>query len=200
MTDENDENVGRESREEFRARALAVAAELFASQGVRATSVRQIARELGVSHTYVHMQFGTKDELVDAVLMEGDPGLVQAFAEDADLESIVEAVSRKLLRNPNDQRVLAAALLGGVWTPALERRRAAQRAFLDRMRTRLADRGRPAGDVDVRAAAAAAAALLVGWAVIRDWAVPAYELEDEDPEVVEDELVKVVKHLLETSG
>jgi AcrR family transcriptional regulator len=190
----------KESREEFRARALAVAAELFASQGVRATSVRQIARELGVSHTYVHMRFGTKDDLIDAVLMEGDPGFVKAFTESARIDTIVESVTRRLLRNPNDQRVLAAALLGGVWTPALDERRSAQRAYLERIRAELADRERAAGDVDVRVAAAAAAALLVGWAVIRDWAVPAFDLQDEYPEVIEDELVKVVTRILETAG
>lgn len=47
---------------------LAAARELFAAHGVDSVSVRQIAAAAGVNHALVHRYFGTKDEMVAAIL------------------------------------------------------------------------------------------------------------------------------------
>lgn len=47
---------------------LRAAAELFSQQGVRATTVRQVARLAGVNHGLVHHYFGSKRALLEATL------------------------------------------------------------------------------------------------------------------------------------
>ena len=49
-------------------RILDSAQELFAKQGPRAVTVRQVAEHAGVSHALVHKYFGSKDDLIKAVL------------------------------------------------------------------------------------------------------------------------------------
>jgi len=47
---------------------LRAARELFAARGVSGVSVRDIAAAAGVNHALVHRYFGTKDEMVAAIL------------------------------------------------------------------------------------------------------------------------------------
>ena len=52
-----------------RASIVAVAAELFASQGVAATSVREIAQRVGILSGSLYHHFGSKDELVQEIVL-----------------------------------------------------------------------------------------------------------------------------------
>src|SRR5215471_2184823 len=53
---------------------IATAAKLFAEQGYAATSLRQIIAEAGVNLAAVHYHFGSKEELLDAVVhLKADP-------------------------------------------------------------------------------------------------------------------------------
>lgn len=54
--------------EEVRKALLAAASRLFAEKGPGAVSVREIAREAGVNHGLVHHYFGSKQELLHAVV------------------------------------------------------------------------------------------------------------------------------------
>ena len=55
-------------REEVAAAILEAATELFAERGPAATSIRDIAARSKVNHGLVFRHFGTKDQLVGAVL------------------------------------------------------------------------------------------------------------------------------------
>jgi len=55
-------------RESVRAALIEAAARLFAEQGPRAVSVRQVAREAGVNHGLVHRHFGSKEGLLQEVM------------------------------------------------------------------------------------------------------------------------------------
>ena len=57
-----------------RERILVAAAELFAREGYSATSVRMIARELGISDPAVHHHFPTKHSIYEALLVQPDYG------------------------------------------------------------------------------------------------------------------------------
>jgi len=48
---------------------LAAARDLFARHGVDGVSVRQIAAAAGINHALVHRYFGTKDEMVAAIML-----------------------------------------------------------------------------------------------------------------------------------
>jgi AcrR family transcriptional regulator len=57
--------------EQTRARILAVAAEWFATHGYAATSIRDIARAVGVTVGAIYVHFPSKDRLLVAVYEEG---------------------------------------------------------------------------------------------------------------------------------
>lgn len=63
--------VGRERR----ARIVADATELFAREGYADTSLRDIAEKVGVSKSTLLHHYGSKEELLDAVLAERDRGI-----------------------------------------------------------------------------------------------------------------------------
>lgn len=56
------------SREGTQAAILEAGTALFAERGVADVSIRDIAAAAGVSHTLVHFYFGSKEELVGAIL------------------------------------------------------------------------------------------------------------------------------------
>ena len=51
-----------------RAEILAAARELFASRGIKAVTIRDIAAEAGVAHSLVNRYFGSKDEMIYEIL------------------------------------------------------------------------------------------------------------------------------------
>jgi TetR/AcrR family transcriptional regulator, cholesterol catabolism regulator len=61
----------RGEEQETRARILAAAAAWFADQGYAATSIRDIAREVGVTVGAIYVHFASKDRLLAAVYEEG---------------------------------------------------------------------------------------------------------------------------------
>jgi AcrR family transcriptional regulator len=64
------ERVPRIRREEVRRRLIAAASELFATRGIDATSLEDIARAAGFTKGAVFSNFATKDELIAAILDE----------------------------------------------------------------------------------------------------------------------------------
>jgi AcrR family transcriptional regulator len=61
---------GRPKRTASRDQFLDVAVTLFARQGVAATTLADIAREVGVTSAMVHYHFANRDQLLDAVASE----------------------------------------------------------------------------------------------------------------------------------
>lgn len=60
--------AGPVGKDEVVAAALSAAAELFAERGPGATSIRDIAARSKVNHGLIYRHFGTKEQLVGAVL------------------------------------------------------------------------------------------------------------------------------------
>ena len=67
-------------RTDTRDRALAVALELFARRGYTATSLREIAEQLGVTKAALYFHFRTKEEILTAIMR----GYLDGIAELAD--------------------------------------------------------------------------------------------------------------------
>ena len=67
----------------MRQRLLDAAVSLFAEQGVVGTTVAEIARRAGVTSAMVHYYFKTKDQLLDAVVVEKLIGEFIAFVSGA---------------------------------------------------------------------------------------------------------------------
>lgn len=64
-------------REEVRSALIRAGAELFASRGLSAVSVRDVAERAGVNHGLVHHYFGSKDDLLREVVHELAEELLQ---------------------------------------------------------------------------------------------------------------------------
>lgn len=73
-----------------RERLLMAAVELFAEQGVAATTVAEIAARAGVTSAMVHYYFKTKDQLLDAVVEEKLIGQFIAFIASGMAEKVDE--------------------------------------------------------------------------------------------------------------
>lgn len=102
-------------REEVAAAILQAATDLFAERGPAATSIRDIAARSKVNHGLVFRHFGTKDQLVGAVLDHLGTKLTRLLHSEAPADIIERALDRH-------GRVLARALLDGYPVGQLQQR------------------------------------------------------------------------------
>ena len=149
------------------AAVLRSAADLFAERGLAATSIRDIAARSRVNHGLIHRHFGSKDELVGAVLDYLGGHLAELLADDAEGSRIAEAVDRQL-------RVLAYASLDGYPIGELQSRFPTMGVLLDTVRPR-----HPT-ELSARLAAAHTIALQLGWCLFGDFLRASTGLEDMD--------------------
>ena len=90
---------------------LAAARRLFAAHGVDGVSVRKIAAEAGVNHALVHRYFGTKDEMVAAILLAEGDAMSAMGRPDADAGTSLDALRHVLLHALNDGRTSLLLML-----------------------------------------------------------------------------------------
>ena len=137
-------------REEVAAAILTAAAELFAEHGPAATSIRDIAARSKVNHGLVFRHFGTKEQLVGAVLDHLGANLTELLAGEVPAEQIDAAADQQL-------RVMARTLLDGYPAGQLQKHFPNVAALLDQVRLR------HDSDAGARLAVANALALQFGW-------------------------------------
>ncbi|MFF0160604.1 TetR/AcrR family transcriptional regulator [Streptomyces sp. NPDC005263] len=93
-----------------RADIVSSATSVFAARGYRGGSLREIAKQLGLSLTSVVHHFPSKSELLVAVLENADSASIQSFEEDTREGGVTFAVLRYVRRNlerPEMLRLLA---------------------------------------------------------------------------------------------
>ena len=113
-----------------RRRAMLDAAErLFSERGFTAVSVRDIAREAGVSHALVHRYLGPKEEIYRAVLKRNEDVIRDAAGDTEDLDAALSLMIREGLANHRDYLRLVAhsALHGLPYETTIGRFRATER-------------------------------------------------------------------------
>src|SRR5262245_41367240 len=93
-------------RDNVTAAILESAAEIFAERGPAAASIRDIAAQARVNHGLIFRHFGTKEQLVAAVLNHQAAQLAQLMDDEAPLTDVATAGGRQL-------RVITRALLDG---------------------------------------------------------------------------------------
>lgn len=135
-------------REQVMAAVLDHAADLFAERGPTASSTRDIAARAGINQALVFRHFGSKDQLVGAVL---DHLAARTAASRHHDPAAAEADARR------QSRVLAHALLDGYPVGRLQQQFPGFAELLETTRAHIED------DADARLAAANAVAFRVGW-------------------------------------
>ncbi len=137
-------------RDEVAAAILEAATELFAERGPAATSIRDIAARSHVNHGLVFRHFGTKEQLVGAVLDHLGANLSALLAADTPADVLDRALDRQI-------RVMARTVLDGYPAGHLQKRFPNIAAFLDGVRPLYDD------ETSARLAVANALALQFGW-------------------------------------
>jgi len=144
---------------------LTAAADLFAERGPAATSIRDIAARSKVNHGLVFRHFGTKEQLVGAVLDHLSMNMSTLLTSGAPADAVEGAIDLQM-------QVVARALLDGYPAGQL------QKHFPNV--AKLFDRVRPLHDSDSNARLAVANALAVqfGWRLFESFLRSAAGIDD----------------------
>ena len=137
-------------REEVAAAILEAATDLFAERGPAATSIRDIAARSNVNHGLVFRHFGTKDQLVGAVLDHLGTNLTGLLQSGASGDVVERALDRQM-------QVMARTVLDGYPAAQLQKRFPNVAGLLDGVRPRHDT------EIGARLAVANALALQFGW-------------------------------------
>ena len=171
-------------REEVAAAILEAATDLFAERGPAATSIRDIAARSNVNHGLVFRHFGSKENLVGAVLDHLGANLTDLLRAEAPADVIERALDRQM-------RVMARTVLDGYPAGQLQKRFPNIATLLDWVRP-LHD-----NDTTARLAVANALALQFGWRLFAPILRSATGLEDmpeaEIREAVRTEVARIVQ-------
>src|ERR1700757_1354396 len=114
-------------REEVAAASLEAAPDLFAERGPAATSIRDIAARSKVNHGLVFRHFGTKEQLVGAVLDHLGTNLTDLLQSGAGPDVVDKALDRQT-------RVMARTVLDGYPAEQLQKRFPNVAGLLDAVR------------------------------------------------------------------
>ena len=171
-------------REEVAAAILEAATELFAERGPAATSIRDIAARSRGNHGLVFRHFGTKEQLVGAVLDQLGKNLTDLLQSGTTPDVLDRAFDRQM-------RVMARTLLDGYPAAQLQKRFPNIAPLLEWVRPLHDD------DIGARLAVANALALQFGWRLFAPILRSATGLEDmpeaEIREAVRTEVARVVQ-------
>ena len=185
----------RGAREATTAAMLEAAEELFAAHGFTAVSVRDIAKQAGVSHALVHRYLGNKDDIYRKVLQRNEDVMLAVAAGTDDLLEAVGHMFREGRARRRYLRLVTHSALHGLpfdttmgGFPATE--------LLIELARRSTGEAPPCGDVDPRVAIAAVVALYLGWVSLEPWLVPAAGLQDEDEAMLLAQLERVIGCLI----
>lgn len=185
----------RGAREATTAAMLEAAEELFAAHGFTAVSVRDIAKQTGVSHALVHRYLGNKDDIYRKVLQRNEDVMLAAAAGTDDLLEAVGHMFREGRARRRYLRLVTHSALHGLPFDTTIGRFPATELLIELAR-RSTGEAPSCGDVDPRVAIAAVVALYLGWVSLESWLVPAAGLQDEDEAMVLAHLERVIRYLI----
>jgi AcrR family transcriptional regulator len=174
-------------RDEIVDAALDAAERLFATAGPRSVSMRELAREAGVTYSLLNRHLGTRDDLLDRLLARYEQRWREGLPADA---SLADAAGRLLGESPEAGaylRLLAWTLLGdgasasdGAGTAEPIGRDEAEpyqrHAALDELLPKAGELGLT--DAEAEARVAAMLALIFGWRFFAPFITRALHIDD----------------------
>ncbi len=92
---------------------LAAAEDLFASQGYQATTIKQVAEQVGVQGPALYKHFSNKRALFEEVLERVFDPFTSLMADTGDLPGALQRVLEQQVKNPNASRIVQQATLSG---------------------------------------------------------------------------------------
>jgi len=194
-THEPDDSQRPSGRDEIMAAVLDAATKLFSTRPPSAVSVRQIADEAGVQHSVVHRYFGTKEDLLQAVIREGSRRQTEAMAEvrHATPEMALEAA---LQQGPYFRALLLASMEGTDPRAMLDSMESTQSVF-DLVASHPSPVHMQGGPrFDPRIIIVVVMATLMGWQGAESTLTYLAHLDDEDPVDVRRQMAELLDYLL----
>jgi AcrR family transcriptional regulator len=165
---------------------LTAARELFAAHGVDGVSVRRVAAAAGVNHALVHRYFGTKSEMVAAILLAEGEAMSAMGRPEADAGTSLGALRDVLTHALSDGRtsllLMLRAEIDGLAPESLVA--GAPLRPLHLLEGWLAARAPEGVEVDHQALAMVIGAAMMGLASCQPMLATGVELEGEDPDAV----------------
>ncbi len=113
MSNQKSAELRPRGRDEVKAALLEAANELFGRKGPDDVSVRDVAAHAGVNHALVHRHFGSKEKLLQEVLMEHAVAFREAVNGSADASEAVQHMFEMVTARPAFTKILAQLLLSG---------------------------------------------------------------------------------------
>ena len=188
----------RRTREQTTTQILDAAEYLFAHHDPCVVTVRQIAERAGVTHALVHQYVGTKDDVLTAVVVRAAPDRTRMIAEEPDVHTVFPRLFDSVLTAKAHSRLVVRSALDGVEYASLNDRITTGQAMLNLLLEAKASgetRLPTPQTIDPRIALAAAVSLVYGWVAVDSWLVQIFDLEDEDPEAVRQQLADVFTYI-----
>jgi len=181
-----------------RSRILDSAQTLFAKHGPRAVTVRQVAQDAGVSHALVHKYFGSKDDLIRAVLDRVDVSRTATARESASLRDAYERLLPQVMTQRDHSMMLVRSAMGGTEYVPLAERITTTSAMVALARSTTASGANPSPaprDIDPRVLVSAISAMVLGWASIEDWIWPTAGIDPAEKDEVYRQLAEIVGYV-----
>lgn len=179
-------------------RILDSAQELFAKRGPRAVTVRQVAEHAGVSHALVHKYFGSKDELITAVMQRVDVSRAATARRSESLRDAYQTLFPNVMAQRDHSMMLVRSAMEGAEYVSLTERIQATTAMIALARKTVASGARPSPpprDIDPRVLVSAITSMVFGWASIEDWVWPTAGLDPADKDEVYRQLLEIVGYV-----
>lgn len=181
-------------RDQVREALIAAATALFAERGPAQVSLREIAARADVNLGLIPRHFGTKADLLQAVL-DGMTGRIPGVVGEG-RENDLLGVFNLTAASPY-WRILAHLILAGESIEKLQKDFPTMRALVALFEAARAKKKRPG---DARIDAAATAAMALGWMAFEPWLLLATGLENDPREDVRDEIRARLLGSIELAG
>ena len=189
-------------REAVMAAVLDAAMTLFATRGPASVSVRDIAAAAGVNHALIHRHFGSKQEVLRAVLERAVNEMAATISEIADSRTSLERRFKVVAEHEAYWRALARAILDGENPRALQRDFPNVRRMIELLQAeqqqprRQEEQSPPPPPLDARIVVGTVSALILGWLVFEPFLLVATDLDQTDKQLVRERVVLMLQAMM----
>jgi AcrR family transcriptional regulator len=180
----------------------AAATTLFATHGPASVSVRDIAAAAGVNHALVHRHFGSKQEVLRAVLEQAGHEMAAIVETLPTVHAGLDALLTASVEREMYWRTLARAILDGENPQGLQRDFPTIRqliALLDKERQQTGpetEASSPAS-LDARVVIGTLSALMLGWVVFEPYLLHATGLEKDERQQVRAQVAQMLHRMID---
>jgi AcrR family transcriptional regulator len=182
---------------------LDAATSLFAARGPASVSVRDIAAAAQVNHALVHRHFGSKADVLRAVLERAAQEMAAITAEEANSHRRIARLFAASAEHEMYWRALARAILDGENPQTLQRefptiQRLIALLHAEQRQARQQASSLSSTDLpDARVVVGALSALTLGWLVFEPYLLEATGLAQHDPKEVRRQIVQMLQTLID---